>query len=618
MLKLLQELRKRSVIRVAGTYAVVGWLLAQIAVTLESSLNLPGWFDTAIVTTLLLGFPVALVVAWAFELTPDGLRRTKASDVEAKRQPANVLDFAITGAVLLVIGMISWQLTTTDGARTTPEEDPSTLEQSQLDDRSIAVLPFADLSPNSDQGYFADGLTEEILNSLSRVPELRVTARTSAFAFKDASMPVPEIAKVLGVSHVLEGSVRRSDDRLRISAQLIRAEDGTQLWSDTFDGTLEDVFLMQETIGESVADALDIVLDEEKREAMIAYGTRDAIAFDHFQRGQALQRDWHRTFLGEEIWIANDWFERSLEHDPEFARAYLQMTDPYVHHFFGQIPLREEEATEQARAYLDELYLKSVEFANDEEIRLQHQVNQIFLSDDWRRFKSVVQDYARVAKDSRRPYDPLWDAEALMLFGEYDALETIIEQRMIALDPLNAAGYSWLARMHLMRNDLTEAREALERMNSIRGLNRSEPMGLYLAFSESGHDGMANWGELNAAPTHPVARLFFQAQKTYETDSREAAIDFVANSERGQNTPGMKAAALATLGDRQGALRQLALIEDDSVSVAGHALLVANGVYCTAKFVPLTEKIRLRFERAEFALPQCVGASEHALPPLGE
>ena len=270
--KLIAELRRRNVIRVAGVYAVIGWLVAQVATLLETSLGLPSWFDGVIVAALLLGLPIALILAWAFELTPEGMRLTASlPEAQAGAQKSRKLDYAILSGVALVAVLfiverimppsVIERRSADDGSGAAADESSA---HSQPEDgsgavatpkgpppaASIAVLPFADLSAEKDQQYFSDGIAEEILNVLARIDGLKVASRTSAFQFRSAAAGIPAIAGELGVRHVLEGSVRKAGNRVRITAQLIDASTDARLWSETFDRTLtaEDLFAIQDEI----------------------------------------------------------------------------------------------------------------------------------------------------------------------------------------------------------------------------------------------------------------------------------------------------------------------------------------------------------------------------------
>jgi len=225
MRQFIRELRQRNVFKVAIIYVIAGWVLLQVADVLFAALNLPEWTVTLVAGLLIIGFPLAMILAWAFELTPQGLRReTKATPATADR-----VDERLTG----------------DDSRHAAKTAPA---QALASAKSIAVLPFADFSAERDSEYFADGLTEELLNVLSKVNDLRVSSRTSCFAFKGKDSDVRSVARTLGVSHVLEGSVRKAGNTLRITAQFIDAANDAHIWSETYDRELDDIFAIQDDI----------------------------------------------------------------------------------------------------------------------------------------------------------------------------------------------------------------------------------------------------------------------------------------------------------------------------------------------------------------------------------
>lgn len=264
MNNLFDELRRRNVFRVAGVYAVVGWILAQISTTLEESLGLPIWFDAVIVAVLLLGLPIALIFAWAFELTPEGVVKTESvpTDESITAQTGRRLDYAIMAGLVVLGVFLTWQQLRDPVAApesSTATERPAIAAAAKTVLRnSIAVLPFDDLSPEGDQEYFSDGIAEEILNVLVGVQGLQVTSRTSSFQFKGRDLGIPEIADKLNVRHVVEGSVRKAGNTIRITAQLIDASNDKHLWSDRYDRPLsaDDIFVIQDEIAKSIVAAL--------------------------------------------------------------------------------------------------------------------------------------------------------------------------------------------------------------------------------------------------------------------------------------------------------------------------------------------------------------------------
>jgi TolB-like protein/tetratricopeptide (TPR) repeat protein len=348
---LFAELRRRNIFRVAGVYAVVSWILAQITSLAANSFGAPDWVMKMIIVALVIGFPVALLLAWAFEMTPEGVKRTEAvSESESvSTKPARTLDYVIVGGLVLVAALVIWQEMRSpsapfeaaknaapqgeviDNVNANPhpevraegamrDVDTNTQPSIPAIDRSksIAVLPFEDFSPEKDQEWFSDGLTEEILNALARTPDLLVTSRTSSFKYKNTNKEIPVIAKALGVAHVLEGSVRRGGKRLRVTAQLIRAADGFHLWSETYDSTSDDVIAIQEDMAVKIATALKTIMDPKALAKMTRAGTRSIPAYEAYLRGLALQGK-DATF--KEAYTN---FERARTLDPAFADAHFQ------------------------------------------------------------------------------------------------------------------------------------------------------------------------------------------------------------------------------------------------------------------------------------------------------
>src|SRR5204863_720446 len=247
------ELKRRNVYKVAVAYAIVGWLLVQVATQVFPFFEIPNWAVRLVVLAIVIGFPIALVIAWAFELTPEGLKRTEDVDLAASaRQPrkrAWIVVIIVAGAMSLGLFFL--------GRMTAPGKQSGANEVSS---KSIAVLPFVNMSSDRENEYFVDGLTEEILNRLAQISALRVPGRTSSFAFKGKNADLRQIGTELGVAHVLEGSVRKSGEHLRITAQLVRTADGFHLWSQNFDRKLNDVFAIQDEIARAIADALSAPL----------------------------------------------------------------------------------------------------------------------------------------------------------------------------------------------------------------------------------------------------------------------------------------------------------------------------------------------------------------------
>ncbi|WP_109259491.1 hypothetical protein [Hyphobacterium indicum] len=334
MMSFLSELRRRNVFRVAAAYLVVGWIVMQVVATIGSAAGLPDWADSLALIILVSGFPVILFIAWAFELTPEGMKKTGAAEPDEGFRPVGPSDYVLIAAVIVVIGIGGAQFVTRGPAPTS--SGAVTASRDLVDPvrpaaASIAVLPFADLSEAGDQEYFGDGIAEEILNVLARIDALDVTSRTSAFAFKSQSaLSIRDIAASLQVRHVLEGSVRTSGDMIRITAQLIDAETDQHLWSETFDRArnAENIFAIQDEISAAILTELtrELGLDVDTNLPSTASGgTSEISAFDAYLEGRTLFIN--RNY--ENLPLAIERLEYATQTDPDFARAWALLAVAY-------------------------------------------------------------------------------------------------------------------------------------------------------------------------------------------------------------------------------------------------------------------------------------------------
>ncbi|MFW6084251.1 MAG: adenylyl cyclase, partial [Gemmatimonadota bacterium] len=343
------ELKRRRVFRVMAVYGVVAFVLLQVVDLLVPALLLPEWTYRLVAILLLLGFPVAVVLAWAFELTPAGVRRTRSATPEeiseiasapaGRRWPVGLA--ALAGAALLGLGA-GWALSSSADA---PGDGAYS---------SIAVLPFANLTGDEEAEYLGDGLAEELLNALSGIEGLRVPSRTSSFAFKGSPADARTIGDSLDVGLVLEGSVRGHGERLRITAQLIDAEDGYHVWSRQYDRNPADLLDLQEDIAARIVDALALELDTGEADALLDRGTRNAEAYDLYLQGRHF---WNKR-NSEDLAVARRLFERAIEIDSSYAPAYAAIADAWV------VPAAWEGAGDESTNDAER-----VEYALDEGIR---------------------------------------------------------------------------------------------------------------------------------------------------------------------------------------------------------------------------------------------------------
>src|SRR5437867_4053639 len=313
------ELKRRNVYKVAVAYAVVGWVIAQIATQIFPFLEIPNWIVRLVIILIAIGFPIALVIAWAFEITPQGIERTEVADtmpVAPGQKKHAWMYVAIVGAVLSIglffLGRYGFR--------------NATSSSSELPGKSIAVLPFDNLSRDPDNAYFAEGVQDEILTRLAKVADLKVISRTSTQRFKSAPDNLPQIAKQLGVMHIVEGSVQKANDQVRVNVQLINAMTDAHLWADTYDRKLIDIFAVESEIAKTIADTLQAKLTGSEKQMIARQPTNDTAAYELYHKGRSL---WEKR-SGDNIPKAIAFYEQAIARDPNYALAYAGLAKAYI------------------------------------------------------------------------------------------------------------------------------------------------------------------------------------------------------------------------------------------------------------------------------------------------
>ena len=427
----LAELKRRNVVRVGIAYVVIGWLLAQVGEFAFENFGAPEWVLKSFVALLLLGLPIALIFAWAFEMTPEGIKREKdvVREESITSQTGRKLDRLIIAVLVIAVALLTWDKISGDG-EDTPE---------MVDIQSIAVLPFANMSDDSD--HFADGLTEELLNLLAQNHELKVAGRTSSFAFKGRNEDLREIGQSLGVEKVLEGSVRRSGDRIRITAQLINVEDGFHLWSDTYDSELIDLFDVQDRVAGAITQALQLHLTPEAKRY-----TENADAYALYLEARALS-----SFNSlDDINLAVDLLQRATTLDPQFAKAYELMSFFYWMRAGWDLPAQEGQLMAHNAAL--------AAIAIDPTLSSARSLSITTNPNDWNWIKELAALKELVSKDrSIRALDTY--GYDLMISGYFREAEAIFREQLDR-DPLSINAWTRIAEISMIHGRIEEAFQA--------------------------------------------------------------------------------------------------------------------------------------------------------------
>jgi len=497
-LRLFEELQRRNVFRVGIAYLVASWLLLQMLDVIGPILRLPDEVARYLLFLLVVGFIPVLILAWAFELTPEGVKLESEVDRSTSITPrtGRKLDRAIMVILALAVGFLLFDklVLQNNPDLDTPETSsvvsslPSAITGQPHESRttnSVAVLPFVTMSNGPDDDYFSDGLTEEIINALTQLPELLVTARTSAFHFKDQNLPVEEIAARLGVGHIVEGSVRRAGEQLRITAQLIRAEDGFHLWSETYDRRTEDTFAVQSDIAEKVATALNVVLDDDQRARLRQVGIRNVEAYTAYQKGLESHARAHGArvdipFLRE----GNRHHEDAIALAPDFSDAYLNHADLFVHILMsqarGQLDGNITEADIQAApAAMQHDYDQAIRHAKNSGQRLVAEFDRALLLGHWIGLASLS-ERALTAPGCELA---LWAYLGGTAFGQAELVRDAYRRRT-ACDPLLARPWIHLADAQLwLGQPALAAQTARDRLSAFNQQRLAPTYALALAMS---------------------------------------------------------------------------------------------------------------------------------------
>ena len=462
------ELKRKNVVRVAISYAVISWVLIQIADILFSAMDVGQEPTRIILVVLFLGFVPALVFAWVFEITPEGIKREK--DIERDESVTNVtakkLDKATIGLLVIAIVLFGADNLFTENAADTDHSKTVAASASEnivdpvdtISEQSIAVLPFVNMSSDVEQDYFSDGITEEILNSLAKIRQLKVAGRTSSFSFKGKNDDLRTIGAALGVAHILEGSVRKAGTEVRITAQLIKVADGFHLWSETYDGSLEKVFDLQERISREVTNELKIVMNLAEDTRLVHKLTDSVAAYDLFLRGRELVRKRIENFIPEGIAL----LEQAVALDPQFAEAWAVLAEAEAV-IDGYQPVDSTVGAERARAHIEKA------LAIDSSLVLPHAVNGLIKGTIDNDFLGAINELERALDlDPQNPLTLRWLGNYYQGLGYFNKARAVYDSAY-ALEPLSRVEAFNLATNRLHKGELDAAIQLFQKVNELTG-----------------------------------------------------------------------------------------------------------------------------------------------------
>jgi TolB-like protein len=436
------ELRKRNVFRAMAAYLVGAWIMVQVSGFVADAAEMPPWIDSFILIVVLLGLPIVGIAAWALELTPDGIKPS-GTETEMAPRPIGPVDYVLIAAVVVVVGLFGWQQFM--GPRATPSITEVRIVT------SIAVMPFVAISSEANDVILGDGLAEELLNVLAQFPELSVAGRTSSFAFRDQAEDIPAIGEALGVSHVLEGSVRRSDEQLRVTAQLIRVSDGFHIWSGNFDRPFADILKIQDEIVRHIAQVMTIRL------GVTAYDVdhqraANPSAYEQYLRGRVL---WAERHDGENRTAAIEAFQTTVDIDPGFADGWAALARALA---YSGVPdgYTQEEVDETIREAAERALQLDPDNA-EAMVALSNWHSNV--TRNWVEAKVLTDRAIEIAPNAAfTHYNAVINYE---YFGDREMIASSA-RRALALDPLNLTIQSNVAERYMRMGRFGEARRLLE------------------------------------------------------------------------------------------------------------------------------------------------------------
>ena len=478
--------------------------------------------------------------------------------------------------------------------------------QPQISQKTIAVLPFVDLSTDRNYTYFSDGISEEIINGLAHLSELSVKSRTASFAYRDTRETINMVGNELGVDYLLEGSFRKTNNTLRLTARLVDTSNGDLIWSKTYSDKISTLFEAQEDIALQITRALDVYLDEERRSNMFAFGTRDVKAYEHYLRGRYLLKGWHDSFIEQDLIDANAEFRAAVVADPAFAKAYFHNVDIYYHLAKGDISTQNAitliDTQMAARDRIFSLLDLALQHAADEEDKAQYRVNRIFFSDNWTGLREAAIEFGEIAAQGKGELEWEFGPVALLLTGQTEILQTLVKNRVLAHDPLNGTAHSYAIRADLLNGDFEAAAAELHSASATTFSHRLDEVRGYLLFAKGEEDELANHVQ-EAEYLSPILKEYFGLLAAQQ----ELRNDLLLASEQLARDDVQRIFAHLHTGQPQAARDLMDQVLNEPLGTVLFPVVLAYGAGCGLNPLPKNERLEQRFREAKITSIPCIG-----------
>ena len=492
----------------------------------------------------------------------------------------------------------------------------------QAENMRVAVMPFENLSENSAETYISAGITDDIIQSLTQLPDLYVTPRRNSRSINRENVSIEEIGTALGVGHLLEGTMRVDEGRIKLNAYLTDIETGTNIWSGQFDTQSDDLFSIQERVADGVTQALDILRSPDWQAQMFNFGTENVEAYRQYLKGRQLTKFWHETHEGDDIWRGGEALEAAVAADPSMGRAWVHMTDLYHHYAAGHIGPPSDtlnvtvpESQSATMSHLRALFANGEKYG-DETTALQARANRIFYSDNWAELRPAVLEYANKVTIERGELEWLYVPVILTILGETEAQIRLMDERVLKFDPGNGTGYAYIIRQYLTAGEMDLARQRFSEAEAITFSNRLAEVKGYMHVTE--RDGAALREHINSAGERlsPMLTDYFNGMVLYFNGNKTAAVKHLENSKPLAHERIHLGLAYHHMGQTLTAKRIFAEIAKDPIGSIQIAVQLSYGAACGPNPLPPIPPLDKRMADAGIAQLPCIGRA--ASPPGAE